>query len=98
MNEKKLYQVLKGPHTTEKSTQVGEKYRQIVFKVAPTATKQTIKIAVERLFKVTVEAVRVCNVRGKVKRFKQREGRQKDKKKAYVTLKDGCDIQFADFE
>jgi large subunit ribosomal protein L23 len=47
------------------------------------------------LFNVEVEAVRVCNTQGKLKRFGQKLGRRSGSKKAYVTLKPGFDIDYA---
>lgn len=98
MNEIRLYKVLLGPHTTEKSVIAAEKRRQITFKVAVDATKQEIKQAVEKLFNVVVEAVRVTNVKGKRKRFKQISGKRSDWKKASVSLQQGHDVNIAEFE
>lgn len=98
MNEIRLYNVLLGPHTTEKSVLAAEKRRQVTFKVAADANKTEIKQAVEKLFDVAVEAVRVTNVKGKRKRFKQVSGVRSDWKKASVSLKEGQDINIAEFE
>jgi large subunit ribosomal protein L23 len=97
MNENRLYRVLVGPISTEKSLIVADKYRQIVFKVAKDATKNEIKYAVEKLFNVMVKAVNTINVKGKVKKFKQRLGKRSDVKKALVTLQKGYDINTAEF-
>jgi len=94
MNEERLATVLLEPRVTEKSTMVGEKYNQFVFKVLKNANKLEIKHAVEKMFDVKVDAVRVCNVVGKQKRFQRTLGRRSDWKKAYVTLKEGSDIDF----
>jgi len=69
-NTERLMQVLLAPVVSEKSTFVGEKSNQGVFKVAPDATKPEIKAAVELLFstkdnKVQVTRVCVSNVKGK---------------------------------
>lgn len=93
-NRKRLLQILLKPHLSEKSTVIAEQHRQFVFKVVPTANKQEIKKAVEMLFNVKVESVRVCNVKSKVRRFKQILGSRKGWKKAYVALHDGHDIDF----
>lgn len=97
MNQERLLKVLLGPVTSEKSSIVADKYRQVVFKVATNATKPEIKQAVEKLFNVKVDSVSSCNVKGKKKRFGQRMGVRKSWKKAYVRLSDGHDINFADF-
>lgn len=92
--EQRLMQVLLAPVVSEKSTLVGEKHKQIVFKVLQDANKTEIKAAVEKMFNVEVIAVRVVNVKAKVKRFAQRLGKRKAWKKAYVSLKPGTDINF----
>ena len=94
-SEARLMQVLLAPQISEKATHVADKYEQVVFHVAPDATKPEIKAAVELLFKVEVESVQVANVKGKVKRFGRVMGRRKDWKKAFVCLKPGQEINFA---
>lgn len=94
MNQEKLMNLLIAPRITEKTTMVGEKYRQYVFKVLKDASKTQIRQAVELMFKVEVESVQVSNVKGKRKAFKQTMGRRSDWKKAYVKLKPGFDINF----
>jgi large subunit ribosomal protein L23 len=56
------------------------------------ANKLMVKKAVEALFKVKVDGVQVCRVKGKVKRFGQKVGKRKNWKKAYVTLASGNKI------
>jgi large subunit ribosomal protein L23 len=94
MNQEKLMNTLLAPRITEKSTMLGEKHQQYVFKVMKTATKPQIRKAVELMFKVEVESVQVCNVKGKQKSFKQTAGKRSGWKKAYVKLKQGFDIDF----
>jgi len=48
-----------------------------------------VKRAVEELFKVKVDEVRLANVRGKVKRMGRWAGKRRDWRKAYVRLKEG---------
>jgi large subunit ribosomal protein L23 len=95
----RLLQVLLGPVISEKSTFVGERNNEVVFKVARDATKPEIKAAVELLFsakdkKIEVTGVRVTNVKGKEKRHGRQTGRRDNWKKAYVSLADGSDISF----
>ena len=97
MNESRLYRVLVGPISTEKSVIAADKYRKIAFKVAQDATKKEIKYAVEKLFNVAVQAVSTINVKGKTKKFKQRIGKRSSFKKALVTLQEGHDINTAEF-
>ena len=92
MNEAKLYNIIRAPRVSEKTARLQEVSNQYVFEVATTATKADIKVAVERLFAVTVERVNVLNVKGKEKAFKNRMGRRVDWRKAYVTLAEGQSI------
>jgi len=94
MNQERIMKVILAPHITEKAASVGESSNQYVFKVAPDATKPEIKQAVEALFEVSVDAVRVLNTKGKTKRSGARLGRRKDWKKAYVRVKAGQEIDF----
>ncbi len=88
MREEELYDVIRSPLVTEKSTMASEN-SQVVFKVAIDATKPEIKEAIERLFNVKVVAVNTLVRKGKIKRFKGVKGRQSDFKKAIVTLEEG---------
>ena len=96
MNQERLMQVLLAPQISEKATWVADKHEQVIFRVASDATKPEIKAAVELLFKVQVESVQVLNVKGKVKRFRGATGRRKSWKKAFVSLKPGQEINFAE--
>ncbi len=89
MSKERLYKVLLAPRLTEKSSRVSESSNQYVFKVTPDSNKAEIKDAVEHLFKVNVESVRIVNVKGKNKSFKLRAGKRSDWKKAYVRVQDG---------
>ena len=91
MREEELYDVIRAPLVTEKSTMVSES-NQVVFKVAMSATKPDIKEAVERLFNVKVLAVNTLIRKGKIKRFRGVKGQQGDFKKAIVTLEEGQTI------
>ena len=95
MSKERILQVLLAPHISEKTTLVADSSGQHVFKVLPGANKSEIKQAVEELFEVKVAQVRVMNVKGKTKRFGQRIGKRSDWRKAYVTLAEGQDIDFA---
>jgi large subunit ribosomal protein L23 len=94
MSKERLMKVLLEPRVTEKSTLIGEKYRQFVFKVVKDANKPEIKQAVELLFEVEVDSVQIVTVKGKNKTFKQTRGKRPGWKKAYVKLKPGFDIDF----
>jgi large subunit ribosomal protein L23 len=94
MNPERIYQVLMGPHISEKATIVAEGADQVVFRVASDATKQEIKAAVEQLFDVKVAGVNVLNAKGKTKRTMRGLGKRNDVRKAYVRLAEGSEIDF----
>lgn len=96
MNNDRLMQVLLAPIVTEKATQIAENNNQIAFRVAADATKPEIKAAVELLFKVEVDSVQVLNRKGKEKRFGRFVGRRRNERKAYVVLKAGQELNFAE--
>ena len=98
MNQERILKVLVGPHVTEKAAIVGDQGNQVVFKVARDANKREVKAAVQKLFGVQVDDVRVVNVKGKSKRTRYGVGRQSDWKKAYVRLAQGQEIDFASVE
>lgn len=94
MSNERLLSVLIAPHISEKAARIQADHNQYVFEVATTATKIDVKAAVEALFKVKVDGVRVLNVKGKSKGFRGRTGKRSDWRKAYVTLADGQSIEF----
>lgn len=96
MNAERLLQVILAPVVTEKATMVAELNQQIAFRVAADATKPEIKAAVEQLFKVEVESVQVLNQNGKQKRFGRFQGRRRNERKAYVSLKAGQELDFSE--
>jgi len=85
------YDTILAPVITEKATMLSEQ-NKVVFRVSADATKADIADAVENLFKVSVVKVNTLNVKGKTKRFRGREGRRSDVKKAIVTLAAGQSI------
>jgi large subunit ribosomal protein L23 len=86
---KNIYEVIRRPLITEKSTALKEAQATLCFEVHRDATKPEIKKAVETLFSTKVADVRVANVHGKVKRQGRYVGRRPDWKKAFVVLKKG---------
>lgn len=94
MSNNRLMQVLLVPSVTEKTTRVGEQSNQYVFKVVTDAEKSEVRDAVELLFGVNVESVRIVNVKGKNKSFRGRPGKRSDWKKAYVRVQEGQAIDF----
>ncbi len=94
MSRERYYDIILSPVITEKSTYAAEQ-NKVVFNVARDATKPEIKAAVEALFGVKVKKVNTLVRKGKVKRFRGTVGKQKDVKKAIVTLEEGQTIDLA---
>lgn len=91
---KNIYQVIKEPVITEKST-AQTAQNKYTFKVEKKTSKEDIKRAVEKLFGVKVLDVTTVNVRGKEVHVGRRRtaSRKSDWKKAVVTLKEGDKIE-----
>jgi large subunit ribosomal protein L23 len=89
-----IYDVIKKPLVTEKTTIEKDDRNVVAFEVCKNANKIEIKEAVEKLFKVEVESVKTVNVAGKVKRYGTRIGKRANWKKAYVSLKPGSNVDF----
>jgi large subunit ribosomal protein L23 len=90
--------ILLAPVVSEKATFIADRHNQVIFRVRPDATKKDVKAAVELVWKdkkVEVANVQIVNVHGKPKRFGAFTGRRRNWKKAYVSLKPGHEINFA---
>jgi large subunit ribosomal protein L23 len=82
--------IIRRPIVTEKSTIMREEGQNVIaFEVDTKANKIEVKRAVEEIFKVKVQEVRLFNVRGKVKRMGRNVGKRRDWRKAYVRLVEG---------
>ena len=95
MNQERVFQILMGPHMSEKAAMAAESGNQYVFKVALDATKVEIKASVEQLFKVRVDNVTTLRVKGKSKRNTFGISTKSTWKKAYVRLEQGQEIDLA---
>lgn len=84
--------VLSKPQITEKATFLMEK-NQYIFQVFKVATKPEVKKAVQEVYGVDVEKVRIINVDRKKKRLGRTTGWKKGYKKAIVTIKKGQEIE-----
>jgi large subunit ribosomal protein L23 len=87
-----LFDVVRRPLVTEKNT-ILNSHGKYGFEVARDATKEEIKKAVEKAFKVTVTGVNIMMVRGQEKRVGRKVLPGSPWKKAIVTLKAGDKIQ-----
>ena len=100
INQGHLLKIILAPHISEKSTYLGEKNNQTIFRVARDATKLEIKRAIELLWKeqkIEVEKVQTINVKGKQKRFGRFVGKRSDWKKAIISIKNDQELNFINF-
>jgi large subunit ribosomal protein L23 len=98
-SQERLMQVILAPQVSEKATYIAEKHNQVIFRVVQDATKAEIKAAVELMWKaqnIEVKNVQVTNIKGKEKRFGRFMGRRSNWKKAYVSIKNGQEINFSE--
>lgn|SRR5574341_9594 len=91
-----IYDVLRRPLVTEKSSWQSGKLNHYSFEVAPDATRTMVKDAVETMFDVDVVRVNVLNVpakRGRRARSRRLLVRKPAFKKAVVTLAEGQTLE-----
>ena len=91
-----IYDVLRRPLVTEKSSYQSGKLGQYAFLVADDATKTMVKDAIETLFDVNVVRVNIINTaakRGRRARSRRLLVRKPGYKKAIVTLAEGQTLQ-----
>lgn len=84
-----LHDVIRRPVITEKATLLKDTEGTLCFEVNPDATSVDVRRAVEEIFKVKVDRVRILRVPYKPKRLGRHEGIRPGWKKAYVRLAEG---------
>jgi large subunit ribosomal protein L23 len=91
-----IYDILRRPLVTEKSSYQSGRLNQYSFVVADYATRTQVKDAIETLYDVTVERVNIINTsakRGRRIRSRQLLIRKAGYKKAIVTLAEGQTLE-----
>lgn len=94
LDQSLAYEALVSLYLTEKTSALSA-LNQYVFKVFKTANKIQIKKAVEELYRVKVEGVKILVMPSKKRTLGQREGIKPGFKKAVVKLKAGDKIDIA---
>ena len=87
-----IYEVLRRPLVTEKTSYQSGKLNQYAFIVSDSATRTQVKDAIETIYDVTVERVNIINTaakRGRRLRSRRLLVRKPGFKKALVTLAEG---------
>jgi len=91
--QQSFYDLIRFPIHTEKSNILMENGKY-TFKVLNSGNKYKIKNAIQDIFKVDVKSVRIINISGSSRRFKNNLGRTANLKKAVVTLESGQKIDY----
>jgi large subunit ribosomal protein L23 len=86
------FEILYGPHVTEKTQIQQANLNTIVLKVSKTATASEIKLAVQAVFGVKVKRINIINVRAKEKRSTRYPGKVPGFKKAIVKVEKQYDL------
>jgi len=90
-----IYDIVKGPVITDKAYKLNSKLNQLVIQVHVAANKSLVREALEKLFDVKIEKVRIIIRKGKRRmggKNKKRVIIGATQKKAIVTLKEGYSI------
>ncbi len=96
MPELHLYDVIRRPVITEKSTEMAESQNKYVFEVARKANKIQVKEAVEEIFDLEGKVIKVNMMVMPAKRGRRGRNwyyRSRQWKKAVVTLEEGVSIE-----
>jgi len=86
------FRVLYFPHITEKATVLAEE-NKYVFRINPKANKTQVKRAIEDVYGVEVEKVRIVKIPPKQRRLGRQIGRKSGYKKAIVEIKKGQKLE-----
>jgi large subunit ribosomal protein L23 len=93
-----IYDVIQGPVVTDKAYRLNQNLKKLVLRVHPHANKPMVAEALEKLFDVKVDNVRIIVRKGKFR--KTRRGREMTQgptvKKAIVTLAAGHNLDLFD--
>lgn len=87
-----IYDIIKGPVITDKAYKINNKLKQLIIEVHMDSNKPLVKEALEKLFNVKVEKVRISIRKPKRRIANRRPIKGKFVKKAIVTLKEGYSI------
>lgn len=87
-----LQEVIQGAVVSSKAQQINAGQRKLVLRVHPAANKILVKEAIEKLFEVKVDSVRILNRKGKNRLVRRRKTTGALEKRAIVTLKEGYQV------
>lgn len=96
--ELSIYNIIKGPHVSNKVYRLNQQLNKLVLEVHPQANKPLIAQALKELFNVTVNKICIVVSKGKFKRSGRHIFQGKTRKKAYVTLEKGQSIDMMNWK
>lgn len=84
-----IYDIIKGPVVTDKAYKANQKLQQLVINVHMASNKPLVKEALEKLFNVKVDKIRISIRKPKLRMNRRQVVKGSFQKKAIVTLKEG---------
>ena len=87
-----IYDIIKGPVVSDKAYRLSSRFQQLFLRVHMHANKKLVAEALEKLFNVKVEAVRIQVRKGKSRAVRRRMISRPDEKRAVVTLAEGYSL------
>lgn len=87
-----IYNIIQGPIISDKAQKLNDKLKKLELKVHPKSNKPLVKEAIEKLFDVKVDNVRIIVRKGKLRKLGKRVIKGKTEKRAIVTLKAGYTV------
>jgi len=94
-----IYNIIQGPILTDKAYKLNKSLKKLVLKVHSNANKPLVKEALEKLFNVKVDTVRIIVRKGKLRRVGRGQKtliQDARTKKAIVSLKEGYSLDLFD--
>ena len=91
MDKLHLYDKILSPLVTEKTTNLSEQ-NKVIFKVPNNSNKKSLKINIEKIFKVNVIKINIINKQNRIKLTRGKKVKVSGFKKAIITLKKGQSI------
>lgn len=88
-----IYDIIRGPVISDKAYKLNKILKKLVLSVHPHANKKLVAEAIEKLFNVKVDSVRIMNRKGKNRKVRRTLTVQGPlDKRAFVTLKEGYSL------
>lgn len=87
-----IYDIIQGPIISDKAQKINADLKKLVLKVHPKSNKPLVKEAIEKLFNVKVDSIKILVRKGKLRKAGKKIVQGKLEKRAIVTLKEGYSV------